>query len=46
MKTRLYRAIVDGRPITMLSLSGRTLAEAEAYCRDIFGDRLESIEAM
>ncbi len=44
MKTRLYRAVVSGKPITMLSLSGMSPAQAEAYCRDIFGDRLESFE--
>ena len=38
-KTRLYRPIVDGQPITMLSLSGLTLEQAEAYCRDKFGAR-------
>lgn len=44
MKTRLYRAIVDGKAITMLSLSGLSPRQAEAYCRGIFGDRLEHFE--
>lgn len=43
MKTQLYRAVVDGRPITMLSISGLTIDEARDYCRGIFGDRLESL---
>lgn len=43
---RYYRVIVDGKPINMLSLTGRTLAEAEEYCRGIFGDRLERIECL
>ena len=37
--TRIYRPIIDGKTITMLSLSGLTQAQAEAYCRDKFGAR-------
>ena len=37
--TTIYRPIVDGQPITMLSLSGLTQTQAEAYCRDKFGAR-------
>ena len=37
--TRIYRPIIDGKPITMLSISGLTPGEAEAYCRDVFGAR-------
>jgi len=37
--TNIYRPIIDGQPITMLSLSGLTLEQAEAYCRDKFGAR-------
>ena len=38
-KTRLYRPIIDGKSITMLSINGLTPNEAEAYCRDVFGSR-------
>lgn len=44
MTTKLYRPTVDGKKITMLALSGMGRDEAWAYCRDIFGKRLESIE--
>jgi len=39
-QTKLYRATVDGKGVTMLALSGATKDEAEAYCRDIFGERM------
>jgi len=44
--TVLYRAVVDGRGVTMLSISGLPYPDAWQYCRDIFGDRLESLEEM
>ena len=37
--TRIYRPIIDGKPITMLSISGLTPEQAETYCRDVFGAR-------
>ena len=35
--TKLYKPIIDGKSITMISLSGLSRAEAEAYCIDKFG---------
>lgn len=44
MATKLYRVTVDGKGVTMLALSGMSLAEAEAYCRDMFGERMTAIK--
>ena len=35
--TKLYQPIIDGKPVTMISLSGLSRDEAEAYCIDKFG---------
>ena len=42
--TKLYRATVDGKGVTMLALSGAPKADAEAYCRDIFGKRMTAFQ--
>ena len=43
--TRLYTPIIDGKPITMISLSGLSEDEARAYCVDKFGlDRFGGFE--
>ena len=36
-RTVLYMPIIDGKPVTMISLSGLSRDEAEAYCIDKFG---------
>lgn len=35
--TKLYHPIIDGKPVTMISLSGLSREEAEKYCIDKFG---------
>lgn len=42
--TRLYRAMVDGKPVTMLAISGLDYQEAWRYCQGVFGRRLEALE--
>lgn len=37
--TRLYMPIIDGKPITMISLSGLSEEEARRYCVDKFGEK-------
>lgn len=44
MKTNLYRPLADGKSITLLAMSGMNRDQAWAYCRDIFGKRLQSID--
>jgi len=38
-KTRLYTPIIDGKRITMISLSGLSEEEARLYCIDKFGEK-------
>jgi hypothetical protein len=42
--TKLYRPIVDGKPITMVSVSGMDREQARAYCAGIFGKRFTGFE--
>lgn len=42
--TKLYRPIVDGHAIMMVSVSGLTKEQAAQYCRDIFGERFTGFE--
>lgn len=44
--TILYRAVVYGKGVTMLSISGLPYPAAWRYCEGIFEDRLESLEVM
>jgi hypothetical protein len=34
--TKLYQPIIDSKPVTMISLSGLSIEEVEAYCIDKF----------
>lgn len=42
--TKLYRPLVDGKRITLLTMSDMNRDEAWAYCHGIFGERLKAID--
>ena len=43
MRIKLYKPIVGGEKLTMVSLSGLSLEQTEDYCKSIFGNRFQGM---
>jgi len=42
--TIIHHPVVDGKPVTMVSISGLSKTQAADYCRGIFGKRFSGFK--